>query len=65
MTTCILCDGWINPEDKVSREIRGMLNPRGKAVCIEETGREAHWSCMEAVRTRGVTWKEQRLVEEG
>lgn len=65
MTTCILCDGWIDPEDKVSREIRGMLSPRGKAVCIEETGRCAHWLCMEAVRTQGVTWKEQRLVDEG
>jgi hypothetical protein len=61
MTTCIMCDGWIEPGSKVSKEIRAMLTPRGKACLIEETGRVAHWGCVDACRLDGITWKEQRF----
>lgn len=61
MTVCILCDGIILDGQKVSKEIRGMLNPRGKAVLVAETGRLAHWGCVDACRLDGLTWQEQKL----
>lgn len=61
MSTCILCDGWIKPGEKVSREVRGMLKPNKKMALMDETGREAHWVCVEALMLDGIAWKEQRL----
>lgn len=64
MSTCLLCDGPIDESAPVSKEVRGLLSPRGKMAKMDMTGRVAHWGCVKAMVEKGITWKEQRIVPE-